>query len=201
MYFSHHEAKEKHDSGAAIFDKKGKDDQVILLITIIFACFSRISFAPYFLRQTMLPATWCWLFALLVLCSCSTSAHAKTVKHQWALSPLYNAPDGHYRMSYVVNGTSPGPVLVGDEGDDFEVTIMNQLPVEMTVHWWVEIDEAQVYRVTLTRCDPLGTASFNVTRPRWMARQASASGVSHPMPTTRRCSVLRNEQLRVTERI
>lgn len=80
----------------------------------------------------MLPSPGLLLCALVVL---SATAWCKTVKHQWALSPQYNAPDGFYRMVFVVDGQSPGPTLVADEDDDFEIEIMNQLPVEMTVHW------------------------------------------------------------------
>lgn len=46
-----------------------------------------------------------------------------------------NDPDGVSREVYLVNGQQPGPLIEVDEGDDIEVFVTNELPVETTIHW------------------------------------------------------------------
>jgi len=36
---------------------------------------------------------------------------------------------------YLINGQQPGPLIEIDEGDDLEVFVKNDLPVESTIHW------------------------------------------------------------------
>jgi len=45
------------------------------------------------------------------------------------------APDGVKREVYLVNGQQPGPLTEADEGDDLEIFVQNDLPVEQTIHW------------------------------------------------------------------
>lgn len=39
------------------------------------------------------------------------------------------------REVYLVNGQQPGPLTEADEGDDLEIFVQNDLPVEQTIHW------------------------------------------------------------------
>ena len=43
--------------------------------------------------------------------------------------------DGVTRQVYLINGQQPGPLIEADEGDDLEIFVNNELPVETTVHW------------------------------------------------------------------
>ncbi|KAG9001191.1 hypothetical protein FRB90_011661 [Tulasnella sp. 427] len=45
------------------------------------------------------------------------------------------ALDGVTRNVYLVNGQTPGPDIVVDQGDDVSITIVNDLPVEATMHF------------------------------------------------------------------
>ncbi|KOS23009.1 Laccase-1 [Escovopsis weberi] len=45
------------------------------------------------------------------------------------------SPDGFTRPMFKVNGTSPGPWLQIDQGDDVEITVYNQSPDNITIHW------------------------------------------------------------------
>lgn len=36
---------------------------------------------------------------------------------------------------FMINDDSPGPVIEGDEGDTFHVTVRNKLSAEVTMHW------------------------------------------------------------------
>ncbi|KAJ5240047.1 Cupredoxin [Penicillium chermesinum] len=46
-----------------------------------------------------------------------------------------NAPDGVSRPVYLINGQQPGPLIEVEEGDELEVFVTNNLPVENTIHW------------------------------------------------------------------
>ncbi|KAG8932234.1 hypothetical protein FRC03_002854 [Tulasnella sp. 419] len=45
------------------------------------------------------------------------------------------APDGVTRDVYLVNGITPGPPIIVTEGDDLEVTIVNNIDVATTMHF------------------------------------------------------------------
>lgn len=45
------------------------------------------------------------------------------------------APDGVSRRAWLVNGTTPGPTIVGDEGDEFNINVINQGDEPITIHW------------------------------------------------------------------
>lgn len=36
---------------------------------------------------------------------------------------------------YLINDQQPGPLIEADEGDDLEIFVQNDLPVETTIHW------------------------------------------------------------------
>jgi FtsP/CotA-like multicopper oxidase with cupredoxin domain len=43
--------------------------------------------------------------------------------------------DGFAREVYLVNGQQPGPLIEADEGDDVEIFVQNNLPVDTAIHW------------------------------------------------------------------
>merc|ERR1711977_724959 len=45
------------------------------------------------------------------------------------------APDGVSREVYLINGQQPGPLIEAEEGDELEIFVQNDLPVEQTIHW------------------------------------------------------------------
>ncbi|KAG8905874.1 hypothetical protein FRB99_008085 [Tulasnella sp. 403] len=45
------------------------------------------------------------------------------------------APDGTKRQAYLINGQTPGPNLIIDQGDEVSVTINNRLNVPSTIHF------------------------------------------------------------------
>lgn len=63
-----------------------------------------------------------YYYYLLYLLGLGSAAHAAT--RRFAIEPQWGtgAPDGFTRPMILVNGTSPGPPLVVDEGDDVEVS-------------------------------------------------------------------------------
>ncbi|KAK5279004.1 hypothetical protein LTR55_012422, partial [Exophiala xenobiotica] len=44
-------------------------------------------------------------------------------------------PDGFAREVYLINNQQPGPLIEAEEGDDLEIFVQNDLPVEATIHW------------------------------------------------------------------
>jgi FtsP/CotA-like multicopper oxidase with cupredoxin domain len=43
--------------------------------------------------------------------------------------------DGFWRQTYRVNKQFPGPLIAVDEGEEIEVNIQHNLPVENSIHW------------------------------------------------------------------
>lgn len=48
---------------------------------------------------------------------------------------LINFLDGVGRKVYLINGQQPGPLIEAEEGDELEIFVQNDLPVEQTIHW------------------------------------------------------------------
>lgn len=65
---------------------------------------------------------------------CAGISSAALFQYTLDLTAGTAAPDGVTRNVYLVNGQTPGPDIVVDKGDDVSITIMNNLPVEATVH-------------------------------------------------------------------
>ncbi|KAL4905280.1 laccase-1 [Aspergillus multicolor] len=78
-----------------------------------------------------LPSVLCPLLALNFGLS-----HAKLVRETLELTWDYGSPNGGSpREMIFTNGAYPGPDLFWDEDDDIEVTVINNLPFNTTVHW------------------------------------------------------------------
>ncbi|PTB35116.1 multicopper oxidase [Trichoderma asperellum CBS 433.97] len=64
-----------------------------------------------------------------------TNAWAKTVQETLRITWDEGAPNGQSRQLIHTNGQFPSPTLVWDEGDDVEVTVINNMDKNVTVHW------------------------------------------------------------------
>ena len=77
-------------------------------------------------------------FAMLlavVLAFLAVSTTCKTVRFPITLTWETGSPDGQARQMVFTNGQFPGPELRLTEGDDVQVHVTNNLPVDATVHF------------------------------------------------------------------
>lgn len=65
---------------------------------------------------------------------CAGLSSAALVQQTLTLTTGTAAPDGVTRNVYFVNGQTPGPDIIVDQGDDVSITVVNNLPVEATIH-------------------------------------------------------------------
>lgn len=75
---------------------------------------------------------------LLELLSCTllpALASTARVSHTLRLTWEPGAPNGQPRSLIYTNGQFPGPALIWDEDDDVEVTVINDMSRNTTVHW------------------------------------------------------------------
>jgi FtsP/CotA-like multicopper oxidase with cupredoxin domain len=56
------------------------------------------------------------------------------IQHEWNYQ-ADRLEDGVNRQVYLVNDQDPGPIIEVDEGDDLEVFVKNDLPVDITLRW------------------------------------------------------------------
>ena len=59
----------------------------------------------------------------------------KVRDYRLELTHAYGNPDGIYKSNFLINGQSPGPIIEGDEGDWVNITVVNFLPVSITIHF------------------------------------------------------------------
>ncbi|RMZ86666.1 hypothetical protein DV736_g6105, partial [Chaetothyriales sp. CBS 134916] len=71
------------------------------------------------------------LWKALLICS----AVAKNVSFTINLTWDYGAPDGFSRKMILINGTSPGPALVMDQGDNVKFLVHNKMRSNTTIHF------------------------------------------------------------------
>ncbi|KAL7898769.1 multicopper oxidase domain-containing protein [Trichoderma sp. SZMC 28014] len=64
-----------------------------------------------------------------------STAWAKTVYETLRITWEEGAPNGQSRELIHTNGQFPSPTLVWDEGDDVEITVINDMAKNVTVHW------------------------------------------------------------------
>merc|ERR1712000_571481 len=74
---------------------------------------------------------------VLLACSAVQNALADTRSYELTLSTGIRSPDGFAREVYLINNQQPGPLIEAEEGDDLEIFVQNDLPVEATIHWHV----------------------------------------------------------------
>ncbi|CAI6098433.1 unnamed protein product [Clonostachys chloroleuca] len=69
----------------------------------------------------------------LILWLVDTAAAVR--KYNLTITNAWRAADGHGRPIFLMNGQSPGPLIEGEEGEEIEVFVDNQLATETTMHW------------------------------------------------------------------
>ncbi|CEL56414.1 Laccase-1 OS=Emericella nidulans (strain FGSC A4 / ATCC 38163 / CBS 112,46 / NRRL 194 / M139) GN=yA PE=2 SV=3 [Rhizoctonia solani AG-1 IB] len=72
---------------------------------------------------------------LLVVSSLAPVCYAALRQHSLVITNGTSNPDGIPRPSWLVNGQTPGPHLVWDEGDNISVTVINNGFESITIHW------------------------------------------------------------------
>ncbi|KAF2228885.1 multicopper oxidase [Viridothelium virens] len=76
-----------------------------------------------------------WAFLLLCQVLLVYSALAENVSFTINLTWDYGAPDGFSREMILINGTSPGPALLINQGDNVKFLVHNNLPSNTTIHF------------------------------------------------------------------
>ncbi|KAG8795375.1 hypothetical protein FRC12_015200, partial [Ceratobasidium sp. 428] len=75
------------------------------------------------------------LQSLLAAAVFTQSSFAALRQHSLVITNGTNNADGTPRPSWFINGATPGPHLVWDEGDDISVTVTNRGFEPTTIHW------------------------------------------------------------------
>ncbi|KEP47049.1 multi-copper oxidase laccase-like protein, partial [Rhizoctonia solani 123E] len=72
-----------------------------------------------------------------LLAAAVMSARVAAVLRQYTLVVTHAtiAPDGVARSAWLVNGTTPGPTIVADEGDQLSINVINKGDEPITIHW------------------------------------------------------------------
>ncbi|KAI9600806.1 hypothetical protein H4Q26_000599 [Puccinia striiformis f. sp. tritici PST-130] len=63
--------------------------------------------------------------------------HAKptTRRYNLTVTETKAALDGFLRQVMAINGQIPGPLIEANEGDRLEITVINKMNIELTMHW------------------------------------------------------------------
>ncbi|KEP47482.1 multi-copper oxidase laccase-like protein, partial [Rhizoctonia solani 123E] len=72
-----------------------------------------------------------------LLAAAVMTARVAAVLRQYTLVVTHAtiAPDGVSRSAWLVNGTTPGPTIVADEGDQLSINVINKGDEPITIHW------------------------------------------------------------------
>ncbi|OAY72054.1 L-ascorbate oxidase [Ananas comosus] len=75
---------------------------------------------------------------LLLLCACASAifVEARVHHHKWEISYQFKSPDCYRKLAVTINGQTPGPTIVAEQGDTVVVEVKNSLLTEnVAVHW------------------------------------------------------------------
>lgn len=61
--------------------------------------------------------------------------NCKIKEYYFELTHGFENIDGKYKSVFLVNGTTPGPLIEGNEGDWIKLKVLNRLPVSVTLHF------------------------------------------------------------------
>ncbi|KAI4317234.1 hypothetical protein L6164_025123 [Bauhinia variegata] len=77
------------------------------------------------------------LFLYLLVCLVNFPAAEARVRHyRWKVKYEYKSPDCYKKLVITINGGTPGPTIVADEGDTIIVELENNLLTEnLAIHW------------------------------------------------------------------
>ncbi|KAJ5257481.1 uncharacterized protein N7525_009128 [Penicillium rubens] len=95
------------------------------------ACLSTVA-PPYLPKMSVCRTSYAIWLAL-----CYFVSHSNAILRTYNLT-VHNdvkAPDGVSREVFLINGQLPGPLIEADEGDDLEIFVKNDLPVDTSLHW------------------------------------------------------------------
>lgn len=74
--------------------------------------------------------------AVLFLFSLVNISEAKVRRYKWELKYEYRSPDCYKKLVITINGITPGPTIVAEQGDTIIVELKNSLWTENTaIHW------------------------------------------------------------------
>ena len=73
------------------------------------------------------------LFSVLIF---QAAAEARIRRYKWEVKYEYKSPDCFQKMVITINGQSPGPTILAEEGDTVIVELTNGLLTEnVAIHW------------------------------------------------------------------
>lgn len=76
-----------------------------------------------------------YLKAAFLLAPLVSMAEAATRTFRFTLSEGNLAPDGFSRKYTLINGSSPGPIIEVNQGDNVEVIVTNTVAENATIHF------------------------------------------------------------------
>ncbi|KAG8686834.1 hypothetical protein FRC09_013896, partial [Ceratobasidium sp. 395] len=76
-------------------------------------------------------------FSTSLLLAAAMAARVQAVLRQYTLVVTHGttAADGVSRSAWLVNGTTPGPTITADEGDQLSINVINKGDEPITIHW------------------------------------------------------------------
>ncbi|KAJ7982063.1 L-ascorbate oxidase [Quillaja saponaria] len=76
------------------------------------------------------------LFCLFIALACASKVEARFRHYKWDVTYQYKSPDCFKKLIISINGESPGPTIIADQGDTIVVELKNSLVTEnLAVHW------------------------------------------------------------------
>ena len=90
------------------------------------------------------------LFSLLFSVLMFPAAEARIRRYRWEVKYEYKSPDCFQKMVITINGQSPGPTILAEEGDTVIVELTNSLLTEnVAIHWHGirQVEQRLIYNV------------------------------------------------------
>lgn len=76
------------------------------------------------------------IFLCLLFLSANISVEARIRHYEWEVKYEYKSPDCFKKLSISINGKTPGPTIVAQQGDTIVVEVKNSLLTEnLAIHW------------------------------------------------------------------
>ena len=75
------------------------------------------------------------LFCFFILLATQT-ADAKIRRYKWEVKYQFKSPDCYKKLAIAINGRTPGPTILAQQGDTVIVELKNSLVTEnIAIHW------------------------------------------------------------------
>lgn len=76
------------------------------------------------------------VFCVLVCCVNVQLAEATVRRYIWEVKYEFKSPDCYKKLAITINGQSPGPTIIAQQGDTIIVELKNSLLTEnLAMHW------------------------------------------------------------------